>query len=107
MLSSVSAFFPCYNDANTIGGLVRKLAAVLPEITSDFEIIVVDDGSSDDSLNVLEEVKIGVPALRIVRHAADREPAHHLVTAQVRSFRHGAILLRISVRTHYSALRSA
>jgi glycosyltransferase involved in cell wall biosynthesis len=72
MLSSVSAFFPCYNDANTIGGLVRKLAAVLPEITSDFEIIVVDDGSSDESLHVLEDVQIDVPALRIVRHAENR-----------------------------------
>ncbi|HWC30797.1 MAG TPA: glycosyltransferase family 2 protein [Dehalococcoidia bacterium] len=72
MLSSVSAFFPCYNDSNTIRGLVLKVASVLPEITSDFEIIVVDDGSSDNSLQVLEEVSHEVPSLRIVRHTENR-----------------------------------
>jgi glycosyltransferase involved in cell wall biosynthesis len=72
MLSSVSAFFPCYNDSNTIRGLVEKVAAVLPQIASDYEIIVVDDGSSDNSLKVLEEVGRDVPSLRVVRHAQNR-----------------------------------
>jgi glycosyltransferase involved in cell wall biosynthesis len=72
MLSSVSAFFPCYNDGNTIRGLVEKVAAALPLITSDYEIIVVDDGSSDDSLQVLQEVARDVPALRVVKHVQNR-----------------------------------
>ena len=62
MLSSVSAFFPCYNDSNTIRGLVQRVAGALPELTSDYEIIVVDDGSTDDSLRVLSEVAREVPS---------------------------------------------
>jgi glycosyltransferase involved in cell wall biosynthesis len=72
MLSSVSAFFPCYNDSNTIRGLVLKVASVLPQVTSDYEIIVVDDGSSDNSLQVLEEVAREAPSLRIVKHEQNR-----------------------------------
>jgi len=72
MLSSVSAFFPCYNDSNTIRGLVQRVASALPEITTDYEIIVVDDGSTDDSLRVLEEVARDLPGLRVVRHEKNR-----------------------------------
>ena len=44
---SVSAMFPCYNDARTIGGLVDDVHAALEPITSDLEVIVVNDGSAD------------------------------------------------------------
>jgi len=52
-LSSVSAFFPCYNDANTIAGLVQMAETALRRITDDYEIIVVDDASTDASATVL------------------------------------------------------
>ena len=80
MLSSVSVFFPCYNDSNTIRGLVERVAAVLPEITSDYEIIVVDDGSSDNSLQVLEKMAHEVPNVHIVRHVRNRGYGSALTT---------------------------
>ena len=58
-LSSVSAFFPCYNDSGTIGNLVRLVDDVLKLVTTDYEIIVVDDGSGDDSLKVLNPTLCG------------------------------------------------
>jgi glycosyltransferase involved in cell wall biosynthesis len=72
MLSSVSGFFPCYNDSETIRGLVLTLENALREITNDHEIIVVDDGSTDRSLDVLEALTTEVPSLRIVRHEQNR-----------------------------------
>lgn len=71
-LPSVSAFFPCYNDAGSIATMVEKAAAALRGITADFEIIVVDDGSSDDSVLVLEAMLPRSPYLRIVRHPQNR-----------------------------------
>jgi glycosyltransferase involved in cell wall biosynthesis len=66
---SVSAFFPCFNDGGTIASLVALANETLQEITSDYEIIVVDDGSTDHSVAVLEELlKSGSVPLRVVRH---------------------------------------
>ena len=71
-LSSVSAFFPCYNDAETIPGLVRAVEAALRQITDDYEIIVVNDASTDDSTAVLEALLQESVRLRVVTHAANR-----------------------------------
>lgn len=71
-LASVSAFFPCYNDANTIAALVQMAEAALRRITDDYEIIVVDDASTDNSAAVLEALQAEVPALRVVRHERNR-----------------------------------
>ena len=46
---SLTIFFPCYNDAGTIGSLVAAADAVARENTLDYEIIVVDDGSTDST----------------------------------------------------------
>jgi glycosyltransferase involved in cell wall biosynthesis len=66
---SVSAFFPCFNDGGTIASVVVLANETLQEVTTDYEIIVVDDGSTDHSVAVLEELlrSRSVP-LRIVRH---------------------------------------
>jgi glycosyltransferase involved in cell wall biosynthesis len=69
---SVSAFFPCYNDGGTIGRVVL-LANKTLEVVDDYEIIVVDDGSTDHSLSVLEElVRSSSVPLRLVRHPQNR-----------------------------------
>jgi glycosyltransferase involved in cell wall biosynthesis len=69
---SISAFFPCYNDAQTIGDLVMQADAVLRGLTDDYEIIVVNDGSRDESATVLSALCTRVPALRVVTHATNR-----------------------------------
>ena len=72
LVSSVSAFFPCYNDALSIGKMVRDVRESLVEAVSDFEIIVVNDGSSDNSLQVLQELQREFSELRIVNHEVNR-----------------------------------
>ena len=71
-LSSVSAFFPCYNDSNTIGGLVSMAETALRRITDDYEIIVVNDASRDNSAEVLATLAREMPNLRIVTHETNR-----------------------------------
>ena len=72
LVSSVSAFFPCYNDALSIGKMVRDVRESLVDAVSDFEIIVVNDGSSDNSLQVLQELQKEIGELRIVNHEVNR-----------------------------------
>jgi glycosyltransferase involved in cell wall biosynthesis len=69
---SISAFFPCYNDAHTIAALVLQADEELGRLTGDYEIIVVNDGSKDDSAAVLRDLLPRVPRLRIVTHATNR-----------------------------------
>jgi len=69
---SISAFFPCYNDAPTIGGLVRDADSQLRQVTDDYEVIVVNDGSSDNSAAVLRTLQAELPALRVITHPVNR-----------------------------------
>lgn len=72
LIGSLSVFFPCYNDAPTIGGLVRSTTDTLAAAGIAHEIIVVNDGSSDDSLAVLEDLAREIGVLTIVDHGVNR-----------------------------------
>lgn len=69
---SISAFFPCYNDAHTIGDLVAQADEVLAALCDDYEIIVVNDGSKDESASVLAALSERMPRLRVVHHPTNR-----------------------------------
>ncbi len=71
-VTSVSAFFPCYNDAPTICGLVETVYRSLADLFVEFEVIVVDDGSTDNSLEVLSELATRLDKLRIIEHEQNR-----------------------------------
>ena len=50
---SISAFFPAYNDAGTIASMVVLTDRTLRQLTDDYEVIVVNDGSKDHTAQVL------------------------------------------------------
>jgi glycosyltransferase involved in cell wall biosynthesis len=69
---SLACFFPCYNDANTIGSLVAAADAVAQEFTPDYEIIVIDDGSLDSSREILVKLQEKYTRLRLVFHEKNK-----------------------------------
>ncbi|MGA7991220.1 MAG: glycosyltransferase family 2 protein [Thermoanaerobaculia bacterium] len=69
---SLTMFFPCFNDAATIGSLVAAAHVVGTESGRDFEILVVDDGSKDNSTEILEALEEKYPKLRVVAHGVNR-----------------------------------
>lgn len=72
ILDSLSIFFPAYNDASTIGFLVDEAYRVGGTIAHDLEVIVVDDGSHDATPQLLRELQVRHPQLRIITHPANR-----------------------------------
>lgn len=69
---SISVFFPAYNDQNSIGKMVNKALAILPQFADDYEVIVVNDGSSDGTAAVLDELARKNSAVRVVHHQRNR-----------------------------------
>lgn len=62
--SFLSIVIPVYNSAGSLNLLVEKLEEVLPEISQQFEIILVNDGSRDESWRTIELLMRSHPAVR-------------------------------------------
>lgn len=72
-LPGLSIFFPCYNDGGTIGSLVLLALETAQQVAHDYEVIVVDDGSTDMSRDVLRELAERHPQhVRLIFHEHNR-----------------------------------
>jgi len=70
---SISVFFPAYNDAPSLPALIERAFAVLAEHSSDCEVIVVNDGSHDQTGAVLERLRQQfAPHMRVITHSENR-----------------------------------
>ncbi|MBK9604837.1 MAG: glycosyltransferase family 2 protein [Anaerolineales bacterium] len=71
-LPSISAVFPAYNDGGTIASMVAAAWIALNQVTDDYEIIVVNDGSSDYTATMLNEISVRYPELRVITHPSNQ-----------------------------------
>jgi len=81
LVQSVSACFPCYNDAETIATMVDTVHEALAPIVADLEVVVANDGSQDRSGAVLDELAATRPWLRVVHHEVNRGYGGALLSA--------------------------
>ncbi len=77
---SLSAFFPAYNDVNSIGKIIDAMARLLPKVTSDFEVIVVNDGSIDETGDLLRMLAKKYSFLKVIEHSGNRGYGAALIT---------------------------
>jgi glycosyltransferase involved in cell wall biosynthesis len=68
----ISVVVPVYNEEESLPILVPKLQEVLKGLHKTYEVIFVDDGSSDGSRGVLREMAKRYPSIRILRFKANR-----------------------------------
>src|SRR2546428_7470813 len=71
--AGLSVFFPAYNDSGTIASMVIRTVKTASELTSDFEVIVVDDGSADSTAEIADELARTYPQVRAVHHPINRD----------------------------------
>lgn len=65
---SLSIFFPCYNDEHSIGKLVEDAFSVAKKLADNYEVIVIDDGSTDKSRGTLKKLQKKYKNLKLVFH---------------------------------------
>ena len=70
--AGLSIFFPAYNDSGTIASMVIRAVQAASELTPDFEVIVVNDGSSDATAEIADELARTYPNVRVVHHSQNR-----------------------------------
>ena len=68
----ISVFFPAYNDGGTIASMVLSAILVLQSLTDDYEVIVVNDGSSDYTKDILDELERQYEVVRVVHHERNK-----------------------------------
>jgi len=65
---AISVFFPCYNEQDNVARTVERALAVLDELHADYELIIVDDGSSDDTPKIADQIAADKPNVKVVHH---------------------------------------
>lgn len=65
---SLSVILPCYNEESNLTGVVERCICVLEGIRSDYELIVVDDGSTDDTYRVASDLARFNARIVVIHH---------------------------------------
>jgi glycosyltransferase involved in cell wall biosynthesis len=70
--AGLSVFFPAYNDSGTIASMVIRAVQAASELTPDYEVIVVNDGSVDATPDIIDELARTYSHVRAVHHPRNR-----------------------------------
>jgi glycosyltransferase involved in cell wall biosynthesis len=89
MAVALSVVVPVKDEAENVGPLAREIAAALTG--EDAEIIFVDDGSTDGTAKVLQDLKAEIPSLRALQHTRNAGQSRSIRTG-VRAARSNTII---------------
>jgi polyisoprenyl-phosphate glycosyltransferase len=76
----LSFLIPAYNEADSIGATIQKLRTVMDADATVYEVIVIDDGSRDDTAKLAEETGV-----KVIRHPTNRGYGRALKTGMVQA----------------------
>ena len=71
-VTSLSVFFPCYNEKESICALTEKAVIVAQNICGDHEVILVNDGSSDGTAELADQLAEKYPTVRVIHHPVNK-----------------------------------
>ena len=72
-IEELSVFFPCYNEEKNIKNTVSKAITVLNKVAKKWEIILINDGSKDNTGKILDQIKSANPNhIKIITHNPNR-----------------------------------
>jgi hypothetical protein len=77
----LSVCMPAYNEAENIEDTLDAACAILPQFVERFEVVVVDDGSKDNTAEIVGRYAGAEPCVRLVRHEQNRGYGAAVTTA--------------------------
>lgn len=67
-LKSLTVFFPVFNEEDSIPFLIDSTSKIISKLAVDYELIIIDDGSTDQSLKIAKQLTEGKKQWRIIAH---------------------------------------
>lgn len=71
-LGSLSVFFPTLNDARGLPQLIDKTYLVIPKYCKNYEVIIINDGSTDNTKQLVVQLIKKYPYLKVIHHSKNR-----------------------------------
>ncbi|WP_404420867.1 glycosyltransferase family 2 protein [Nibricoccus sp. IMCC34717] len=69
---SISICFPAFNEGKTVYNVVADACTIVEKLCKDFEVLVCNDGSTDETLQELERLQRDYPKVRILNNIGNR-----------------------------------
>jgi len=67
-IPQLSVFFPAYNEEDNLENTITKAIPVLKKNVSQFEVIIIDDGSRDNTGEIADKLSRQYPFIKVVHH---------------------------------------
>ncbi|HAL45066.1 MAG TPA: glycosyltransferase family 2 protein, partial [Phycisphaerales bacterium] len=71
-VKSLSVFFPCYNEQENVERVARSALELLESLGIDYEVIIVDDGSKDNTGQIADKLSAENNHIKAVHHSPNR-----------------------------------
>ena len=72
LIKELSVFFPAFNEEKNIEKTVKDAIAVLEEVTEKWEVIIIDDGSSDNTGKIADKLSENEKRIKVVHHKPNK-----------------------------------
>lgn len=72
MTQSLSLLFPVCNAQRALESQVERVLDILPELSERFDVVIIDDGSTDDTHEVAADLARRYPQVEVIRHRVTR-----------------------------------
>ena len=89
----LSVIVPCFNESANIDNTFKRIELNIKKITDNYEIIFVDDGSTDNSFKILNEISEKNPHLKIIRFSRNFGHQYAIYAGIVSSSGEGIFLI--------------
>jgi glycosyltransferase involved in cell wall biosynthesis len=71
-VAELSVFFPAFNEEANVRSTTEAILRVLPSVADRYEVLIVDDGSTDKTGELADQLAVDNPLVRVIHHPTNR-----------------------------------